>query len=214
VADLIWLPAYLFRRFGNVRVARVLAVLALLPAAADAVTASIDFGWGAEPFVVTRWSVLLFSVLLVAALAGFHRQAPPVRPRPWLIALPIGIAVLVVMQFLSYAVGGSTFALVDWAAQSSILLVPAALVHLAAPVFGRRRDPGWSHAFALLVFAVLAVRVLSLLDYLPFAASAERTTQLVSGTAQAVVLLAVGLPLAALASRGLRRLPRDSSWAA
>lgn len=209
LSDLIWLPAYLALLFGHRRVAQGLAALALLPALVGATAATIK----GEPFVVTRWSILLFSAFLVAALVAFHGYAPPVRRRPWLIALPAVAVVLAGVQLLTYGLTGPTVALLDWPALCAAVLVPAALVHLALPVLGRQRAASWSHALAVLTLGLFGLRLLTLLDYLLFPNSVERSTQLAFGAIQALVLLAVGGPLAVLAVRGLRHLPRQSSWA-
>lgn len=73
----------------------------------------------------------LYDVLLVLAMAAFHHGTPPVRRRPWLLALPIGILLVPVPLFAIQA-NNPTSRMLDWAGLSCIVLTAAIMVYLAA----------------------------------------------------------------------------------
>ena len=204
IAGLLWLPAYVGLLLGHRRAAQLLAFLALLPAAAAAISVATDLPTLA-PLVLPAWANLLLSGLLVLALAAFHHDAPPVPRRPWLLALGVAIAVL---MGLSPLVRPTTpWVLLDWPGLYCLALVGAALAHLAGPALGRTgRAPSWSLALALLAPVVVGLRVLSLLQYLTITPVGQRDALLVVGALEALAVLAVGVPLARLAADMLRRL--------
>jgi hypothetical protein len=213
-AGLLWLPAYVGLLLGHRRAAQLLAFLALLPATAAAIAVTMDLA-GTAPLVLPAWANLLLSGLLVLALAAFHHDAPPVRRRPWLVALGVAIAVLLGLS-LSLLVRPTTpWVLLDWPGLYCLALVGAALAHLAGPALGRKgRAPSWTLALALLAPAVFGLRVLSLLQYLGITPSGQRYALLVVGAAEALAVLAVGVPLARLAADMLRRLAPVSAASA
>jgi hypothetical protein len=65
----------------------------------------------------------------------------------------------------------------------------------------------------LLALAVLGLRVLTLLDDSAFVPAAQRLTVLTLEVVEAGAVLAVAVPLAALASRALRRLAAPAAMA-
>ncbi len=80
LAGLLWIPAYAGLLSGRPRQAAVLAVLGLIPGTANMLSR--------EPGAfAAAW--LLLSLSPVAAMVAFHRGAPPVRPRAWVIAVPV-----------------------------------------------------------------------------------------------------------------------------
>jgi hypothetical protein len=202
VAHLLWLPAYLALLFGHRLVAQLLAVLAL----GAVVLANLHkFDTGA-PFVLSDLVFLAFAALPVLALVAFHREAPRVRARPWLIALPV--AALVELGFLlAQPIDLRRFPLLDWPATTCVMLVAAALVHLALP----RRAPSWSLALALLGVAVFTLREMTLMEYVHAAPESQRATLTTLGLLEVAAVAAVTVPLAILAARALRRLPAASS---
>jgi hypothetical protein len=207
VAGFLWLPAFLAVLFGRSGTARSLAAIATVPSAAFTISSTVDFIDGAR-FPFTSWVSLLLDLGTLLALAAFHRDAPPVRRRPWLIALPVGIAfVLGTMLPEQIAV----WPVADWLGLFCVAVAVAAALHLAAPTFGRLRPSSWSLGLTLAAVAVLALRVSTLVEYglapgLPF-----RTTVLVVGAAEALLVLVVCLPVARLATNGLRALPREAT---
>jgi hypothetical protein len=201
LSGLVGLLAYLALVFGQRRAAQWLAPLALLPLVISTITASLH---PAEPLLVTRWAGLLLDALLLAALAGYHRDAPPVHRRPWLLALPAGILLMLGVLFLS---NYQPIPLLDWATICCGAVVVAGLVQLAAPLFGRSRTPAWTHALALLALAALVLRLISLADYLVHVSSRQWAGPLTTSLVEVAMVVAVGVPLALLAVRELRRLP-------
>jgi hypothetical protein len=210
LSGLLCVPPFLALLFGQWRVARALATLALLPAVAATVTVTVDgvAGRGA-PIPVSLWLKLVLDVLFVLALVAFHRDAPAVRHRPWLIAFVVGATAVPTLILLSVWVNGA-LPLLDWPALCTLALVGAAVAHLAGPLLGRpRRVVAWSHALALLAGAVLVLRVATLWDYTVSVPADQRGVLMMLGIAEAVVLLAVGGSLAVHTVRALRQLPPD-----
>jgi hypothetical protein len=97
-------------------------------------------------------------------------------------------------------------------ATCTVVIVGASIVHLSLGRF--RRALWWSHALALLVVTVLALRMVSLLDYLQYGPVEERAVLITLGLLETGVLLAVGAPLALLTARALRRLPPEPAGVA
>ena len=85
--DLLWVAAYLALVFGRWRAARLFTVLAFVPFVGFAVRDTLE----GSP-VLGRWFDVLVTALLLLTLAAFHLDTPPVRPRPWLIAFAVGVA--------------------------------------------------------------------------------------------------------------------------
>jgi hypothetical protein len=150
---------------GHYRVARVYAVLAIVP----------DLGWllhgqftGALP--ATSLGPWFFWVLLnfapVLALAAFHRDAPPAARWPWLLALPAAY-LLVNGPVLALEATGNSAWVPDNSGLFCILVTLACLVH--APRAWSRRSAGsgvWSLTLTLLASLAGAYRIASLADYL------------------------------------------------
>jgi len=203
-ASLLWLPAYLALLFGQRTVARLLAVVAL---GTGMVVSVLRFEPDA-PFVFSDLAFLAFTALPVLALVAFHRDAPRVRPGPWLIALAVTVAVEA-SSLLTWPADPGTFPILDWPATVSVMLVAAALVHFAMP----GRTPAWSLALALLGAVAFGLRLLTLMDYAHAASIWQRDTLIVFGLVEIGAVAAVTVPLAILADRALRRLPAVSSAA-
>jgi hypothetical protein len=192
-----WVLAYLALLLGYRRAARWCASVAVAGAVLDAIV-RVVLGVASAP--ATMLANLLLDGLLLVALLAFHRDAPAVRPRPWLVSLGAGIAVATGFVWLTQGPIDERFEpLVDWAGVCSILLVGVAVPYLLGVLVrpAGRASP-WSLAFALLACAVVALRLVTLPDLPPGAAGV--------GLAEAAVVAAVGVPLAELAARALRRL--------
>ncbi|GGQ48373.1 hypothetical protein [Couchioplanes azureus] len=200
LTGLLWLPAYLSVLFGHRRAAHVLAVIALLP-----VLISGAERLSRDEFTATEAYELLLVVLPVLALAAFHRDAPPVRCRPWLIALPAGVA-LVLAAHLPLRLAGDWDAwflpLVDRPALACAVLIGATVMQ-AVP---GSRIPSWPLALALLVAAALVLRLMTTLGYLGYD-SPNHIAMATIGAVQCAALLAAGGYLTRVAVRGMRRLP-------
>lgn len=206
VVGWLWVVAYLALVCGQWRAARLFAVLAFLPSVGFAVRDTL----ATDPAtaVIARWSDVLISGLLLLTLTAFHRDTPRVRRRPWLIAFAVGIALTPILEFVLWAGPMDSQWLLDWAGLGCVLVVTAALVHLAGQAIGRSPVPSWALALALLSFAALVLRTVWLWNYYILSAPAiTESVPMTLGIVQTVATLAVGLALAVLAGRGLRRFP-------
>jgi hypothetical protein len=204
LTGLLWVPAYLALVTANLRVARLLVPLAL---AGNALGAAVHAarGWPTTPVLVVN--LLIEAAVLVLALVAFHRGGPPIPPRPWLLALPVAIALNAALLWLQGPVRGGGWWWLDWPGLNCLVIVCVAVVHLAV---GRlRRSPSWSHALALLACAALAIRIVSVLDYLTATRDERASTLVAAGLLQAGATVAVGAALAVLAAQALRHLPPE-----
>ncbi|RZU54418.1 hypothetical protein EV385_6369 [Krasilnikovia cinnamomea] len=210
---LLWLPAYLSAVHGHHRAARLLAAVAFLPVLVGGVLTMTDAAQGGVTATRVAWLVLPAVPLL--ALAAFGPDAPRMRTRPWLIALPVGTVVLVAVGLAAQPWPGReqlVLALADWPGLWSAGVTAAAVACLSV---GRRdRLPVWPLALALLVPPVLALRVITVLDYVRMGAYTHDTAVAVTiGVIQSVVLVTVGAVLAGTAAHRLRRLPAPTDTA-
>lgn len=194
-----WLLAYIALVLGHRRPAQAVALLALGPAVAFTATTA--------PPSLSAWAPRLLDVLVILAMSVFHREAPPVPPRPWLLALPVGVLVVPAPLFAVQATVEAAWVL-DRSGLACTVLAVVIIGYLASAAVGSlRHPPSWSLALALLAVTTLAYRLATLPDYIQSAPTAERATVLTLGLAQAVALTAAGAPLAVFAARTLRRLP-------
>ncbi len=208
---LVWVAAYLALVSGHRRAAKVLAGLALAPAALAAIVSTANLAVGRPrmtSLMLTMWADLLISALVVLALAAFHGDAPPLRPRPWLVAYAVGLVLAPVPGLVFLMQPIRDLMLLDWPGVWSVALVAAGLVHLGGPAVGRvGRAPGWSLALALLAAPVLALRIVSLLDFALSDAVGVYPVTMAIGAVETVAVIAVGVPLAVLAAQTVRGLP-------
>ncbi|TBL45041.1 hypothetical protein EYA84_01095 [Verrucosispora sp. SN26_14.1] len=201
LAGYAWLPAYLALVLGQRRVAQAVALIAVVP---PAITTVVTQAAGDTPLTVSPWAMRLVDVLLLLGMTAFHQGAPPVPRRPWLLALPIGILLVPVPLFTLQAVAPA-LRLLDWPGLSCAAVTVAIVVHLT--VRGPRRPARalpWSLALTLLAVATVALRAVTLTDYHH---QIQRTALTTIASVEVVAVLAVGVPLAVLALRALRRLP-------
>ncbi len=220
LVGLVGVAAYVALLFGRRRAGRLLAVLAFVPFVVDAIVSTADLLLtepgppGALVAVVHLFEGLgsfLVPAVLLLAVAAFHRDAPPLPRRPWLVALAVVIAVssilhLVFLTQLPPDAPDLWWLLFDPAGLWSVALVTAAIVHLAGRELGRAsRSPVWPLALALLAPVVLAARVLSVL-HLAFPDPFGGRSVLVAAIVEAVAVVAVGVGAGVLARQALRRL--------
>jgi hypothetical protein len=196
-----WVPAYLAVLWGQPRTGRILALLGLAGYAVPTVAELFRAG----PLLVTTWFNLMLSGVFVAALAAFRPGVPPVRRRPWLLALPVAVPLLLGAGLVTWPRDDQLrLPVLDWPGICVAALALAAVVHLAR----RARPPSWSLALALFAAAVGALRVLSLADYLMSGSPDVRNPMLALGAVEALVVLAVAVPLWSLAASALRGAER------
>lgn len=203
VASLLWVAAFGALLSGRRRAAGALAGLALVPAIVGLTALVGDPARPSAWSLVAGGSQLLVSGLVVASLVGFHRGAPAVGPRPWMVAFVAGLPVALLPGAVSVLAPVRDIAVFDWPGVSSLALVAAAGVHLLRP--GGQREPAWSLALALLGAAVLLVRVASLLGYAATGAGWTGTTVVIAAV-QSAALVAVGVSLVRHARSALQAL--------
>jgi hypothetical protein len=199
VVGLLSVAAYVALVFGRWRAARLFAVLAFMPFVGFAVRDTLE-GWP----VLALWSDVLVAALLLLTLAVFHRDTPPVRPRPWLIALAVGVALTPAAELASLILPMGSQWLLAWPAVNCVLIVAAALVYLVSQAFGCGPAPSWALALALLSLATVIVQTVSLGEHA--AVHMMSFAAITLGVVQAVGAFVVGLLLFAFAAHELRRL--------
>jgi hypothetical protein len=152
MTHLLWLPAYLAVVFGHRRTGAITAVVAFLPGVVSSFLQLRADQWAHTPFQL-GW--LVFGALPVVALVGFHSGVPAVRARPWVLALPVGVALVSVAGLLApLSVTGTGV----W----EFGVIVAGLVTIAAAVRGRGRiSPTWPVTLALLTAPVLGLAATS-----------------------------------------------------
>jgi hypothetical protein len=97
-------------------------------------------------------------------LAAFHRDAPPVARRPWLLALPTAF-VLVVGPLLAARPAGLSAWLPDFPGLCCILVSLLCLAHAPRAWSGRADSDVWSLTLVLLAAIAGVFRIASLGDY-------------------------------------------------
>ena len=207
-ATLLWVPAFVAVVLGRRQVGTVLAVLALVPDTLRAVLDVQQFP-GAAP---ARLMFLALHVLPVLALLAFHDRAPGPPVRPWLTALAITSAALLLPAWAAdrwpVPVGWRWVSLVllDWAGLWSLAAAGAGLVHLRARGASRPfGSPAWTLALALTCGTIALQRATSVSDLFRGSnAFAGYRSLLVSGLVELALVTWVAVVLATLARADLR----------
>jgi hypothetical protein len=165
LGDCAWIAVFVTLILGHYRMARVLAVLAIVP---DLVW--LLQGQFAGAFLVTSLGPWSFWVLLnlapVLALAAFHPDAPPAARWPWLLALPAAYLLVDVPVAALQATANAAW-VPDDSGLFCLLVALACLAH--APAARSRRSDGsgvWSLTLTVLAAVAGAYRIASLSDYL------------------------------------------------
>jgi hypothetical protein len=158
-----WLMGFLALVLGHYRVARAMAVLAI---AADlGATLQAQFaGILALPFASWAYWILI-DLVPVLAMAAFHRDAPPVARRAWLLALPASY-LLVSVPVLAAEASGHAAWVPDTAGLCCLVLAVACLAHAPRARSSRVGRGVWSLTLVLLAALVGAYRLASLAVYL------------------------------------------------
>jgi hypothetical protein len=172
-AGYAWIVIFVALVLRDYRIAR--AIAALTVAADLALVLHGQLAGGLSPFA--SWSPWASWVLLdlapVLALAAFHRDAPPVRRRPWLLALP-ACYLLVAMPLLAAQLTGHSAWVPDTPGLYCVLVALACLAHaicLARVPRGRSSQGRTGTSVRSLTLVLLAAvagldRVTSLTAYL------------------------------------------------
>ena len=154
-----WIVVFVSLVLVDYRTARVLAVL-VVGADVAAVLHEQPAGTMASPFA--NWSSLVVLDLIPAlALTAFHRDAPPVARRPWLLALPAWY-LLVSVPVLAVELSGHAAWVPDAAGRCCLLVSLLCLFHAARVWSGRAGTGPWSLTLILLAAVTGLYRVTSL----------------------------------------------------
>jgi hypothetical protein len=160
-----WVVAFVLLVLGHNRTARfitALAVIADLVAVLQAqLASSLPLAYGAW----AHWC--LIDLVPALAMSAFHRSAPPVARQWWLLAMPVGYALVVVPIIAAHATGQTAW-LPDFSGLCCLLVALACLAH-AARARSRQavHSSVWSLTLALLAAVIGVDRIVSALgDYL------------------------------------------------
>ena len=155
----LWIVVFAALVLVDYRTARVLAVLIV---GADAASVLHQQLAGALVSPFASWAILVvIDVAPVAAMAAFHRDAPPVDRRPWLAALPAWY-LLVSVPVLAAELSGHAAWVPDVAGRCCLLVSLVCLFHAARVWSGRGGTGVWSLALLLLAAVTGLYRVVSL----------------------------------------------------
>ena len=159
-----YIVIYVSLILGYYRTAQVTAVLAIVPDLVNVLQQRFTYH---QPSQSGPWAgLILLDVAPVLAMAAFHRDAPPVRHRPWLLALPAGF-VLVAVPMLAAQMTGHESWVPGYPGLACILAAIACLVHAPRARSGRTVDSGtWSLALTLLAAVAGVVRITWLVEQL------------------------------------------------
>ena len=158
-----WIVAYLALVLGYRRTAQAIAVLAIAPDLIYLVQSQFGIGQVPRlvPWAIGPWAMwVLIDLVPVLAMAAFHRDAPPVTRRPWLLALPITF-LLVAVPLLAVEFTGHDSWVPGAPGLFCILVAAACLAH--APQARSRATAGvWSLTLILLAADTALLRLFTL----------------------------------------------------
>jgi hypothetical protein len=166
LSGVAWIVIFVALALGHYRTARVLAALAIVPDPVALVQAHFT---GIMPAPFGSWPFwVLFSVAPALAMTAFRRDATPVSPWRWLLALPVGY-LLVYGPLLALQATGNSAWMPDFGGLCCILVSLACLAH--APRAWSRQAPStglWSLTLVLLAAVAGAYRIATLSIYLNY----------------------------------------------
>jgi hypothetical protein len=158
-----WVVIFVALLLGYYRTARVLAALSIVPTLVWLLLGQLS-GRLLSPF--GSWAFwLLIDLVPVVAMAAFHRDAPPVTRRPWLLALPAYILLVSVPQIAANTTGHWAW-VPDFPGLCCILVALLCLVHVPRAWSSRAGTGVWSLTLLLLAAIAGVYRIVSLGDYL------------------------------------------------
>jgi hypothetical protein len=157
-----WILIFAVLVLGHYRAAWVIAMLAIIPDLAGTLQAQLT-GTIQSPYFSWTFCVLL-DLAPVLAMAAFHRDAPPVARRPWLLALPAAF-VLVVGPLLVARPAGLSAWLPDFPGLCCMLVSLLCLAHAPRAWSSRADSDVWSLTLVLLAAIAGVFRIVSLGDY-------------------------------------------------
>jgi len=199
LAGLLWLPGYLLLVFGQTRAARWLAAVAV---ASSLITIVLNVHGPA----VAAWFNVALDAVVVAGLAAFRADTPPVARRPWLVGLALAIGV--VSGYLVLTPFSEGIPALDWAGLCCVAVALAGLAHLVTRALGwTARISPWTPALVLLAVAALGQRAAASLDLMWWHGQLAHPLTRPLGLVETLAVVAVGMPLAVISARTSRRLP-------
>lgn len=198
-----WILIFLLVVLGHFRAAWAIAGLAVLPDLAGTVHAQLA-GTTQTPYFSWGFCVLLDLVPLLA-MAAFHRDAPPVARRGWLLALPAAFAV-VTGPLLAARPAGLSAWLPDFPGLCCLLVSVLCLAHVPRAWSRRPGTDVWSLTLVLLAALAAAFRVVSLGDYVYGYVYAPHLIGV--GLAELLILAAAAALVLPDAAHGLTAVPR------
>jgi hypothetical protein len=202
VVSYSWIVVFAALVLGHHRAARVIAMLVVAAALATVLQEQLT-GELVSPFA--SWSYwVLMDLTPVAAMAAFHRDAPPVPRRPWLLALPAGY-LLVNVPWLTLQLTGNGAWLPDNFGLCCLLVALACLAHVPRAWSSRAGMGTWSLTLTLLA-AVVGLERLTSLSFYP-----DDPHLVHVGLAELLIMVAAAALVAPDAARAQAALPAPRS---
>jgi hypothetical protein len=163
LVDGSWIVIFAALLLGRYRPARLLAAVTIVPYLILLVQSQFTGGPTPDPGDWAFWALLDLAAVL--AMTAFHRDAPPVRWRPWLLGLAVGCLGVAAPLLAAQATGNAQW-LPDLPGLCCVVVALACLAHLPGAWFRRDAASGVrSLTLTLLAAATAAFRVVSLGDY-------------------------------------------------
>jgi hypothetical protein len=182
-----WILLFVTLVLGEYRVARVVALLTAAAGLAAVLHASLT-GILQSPFASwTHW--VLLGLAPVLALAAFHRDAPPPRRRPWLLALP-ALYLLVSVTAQAALITGHGAWVPDNPGICCGLVTVLCLAHVPRAWSARAGTDVWPLTLVLLAIVAGLLRITSLTVYLgsdPHLVTVSLAELLITAAAAALV---------------------------
>ena len=159
-----YIVIYVALILGYYRTAQVTGVLAVTPDLVYLLQQQLTYH---QPSQSGPWAgFILFDLAPVLAMAAFHRDAPPVGRRPWLLALPAGFVLLAVPMLAAQVTGHASW-VPGYSGLACILVAIACLVHVPRIRSGKAMHSGaWSLSLTLLAIVAGVVRIAWLVEQL------------------------------------------------
>jgi hypothetical protein len=154
MSQLLWVPAYLAVLFGHRRVAAITAAATFGSGAVGSLLQLSADHWARAPLQI-EW--LIFGLLPVLALAGFHGGAPAVRARPWVVALPIGVTLVCTAVLLGPDRVTGTWLWAFGIVAAGLVTIVVAIRRGRAGRGRARMSPTWPVTLALYAVAILGL---------------------------------------------------------
>src|ERR1700678_1339371 len=198
-----WIAVFVALVVADHRTARVIAGL-VLGATVSSVVHQQLAGILVSPAATWTYTVVI-DVAPVLAMAAFHRDAPPVRRWPWLLALPAWY-LLVSVPVLAAELSGHAAWVPDVAGRCCLLVSLVCLFHAARVWSGRAGTGVWSLTLLLVAAVTGLYRIISLPIF------AQDSHLMMVGLVELVILAAAAALVAPDAIRSQGALPAPPAY--